>query len=65
MNPTLLGILMIGGSAAYAIAGVCISRKILHGRVREGHNDVLVPIFLNAKRREFRERYTPLVDAGW
>ena len=48
MNSTLLGILIIGGSAAYAIAGVCISRKILHGRVREGHNDVTVPIFLNA-----------------
>jgi Protein of unknown function (DUF4239) len=39
---------MIGGPAVYAVAGVLISRRILHRRVREGHNDVLVPIFLNA-----------------
>jgi hypothetical protein len=48
MNYTLMGILMIGGPAVYAIAGVLISRKILHGKVVEGHNDVCVPIFLNA-----------------
>ncbi len=39
---------MIFGPAAYAVAGVFFSRKILHGRVQEGHNDVCVPIFLNA-----------------
>ena len=39
---------MIGGPVVYAVAGVLISRRILHGRVQEGHNDVLVPIFLNA-----------------
>ena len=44
----LLGLLMIGGPVLYALAGVYISRRILHGRVREGHNDVCVPIFLNA-----------------
>jgi len=48
MNYTLLGVLMIGGPAVYAVAGVLASRRILHGRVQEGHNDVLVPIFLNA-----------------
>lgn len=48
MNYTLLGILMIGGPALYAALGVLISRKVLHGRVQEGHNDVCVPIFLNA-----------------
>ena len=48
MSYPLLGLLMIGGLALYAILGVFIARKILHGRVREGHNDVCVPIFLNA-----------------
>jgi Protein of unknown function (DUF4239) len=48
MNYLLLGVLMIGGPAVYAMAGVFFSRKLLHGRVQEGHNDVCVPIFLNA-----------------
>ena len=48
MNYLLLGILMIGGPTLYAVAGVYLGRKILHGRVQEGHNDVCVPIFLNA-----------------
>src|SRR5579864_4366939 len=48
MSYTLLGLLMIGGLALYALVGVSVSRKILHGRVVEGHNDVCVPIFLNA-----------------
>jgi hypothetical protein len=39
---------MIGGPALFAVAGVWVSRKVQHGRVQEGHNDVLVPIFLNA-----------------
>jgi len=36
MNYTSLGVLMIAGSALYAVAGVSISRRILHGRVQEG-----------------------------
>ena len=48
MNYVVLGVLMIGGPALYAMAGVLFSRKLLHGRVQEGHNDVCVPIFLNA-----------------
>jgi hypothetical protein len=48
MNYFLLGVLMIGGPALYAMAGVFVSRKLLHGRVRKGHNDVCVPVFLNA-----------------
>jgi len=48
MNYLLLGVLMIGGPAVYAMLGVFFSRKLLHGRVQEGHNDVCVPIFLNA-----------------
>jgi hypothetical protein len=39
---------MIAGPTLYAVEGVWLSRRIQHGRVQEGHNDVLVPIFLNA-----------------
>jgi len=48
MNYVLLGVLMIAGPAVFAVVGVWISRKVLHGKVVEGHNDVCVPIFLNA-----------------
>jgi hypothetical protein len=48
VNYLLIGVLMIGGPAVYAMAGVFFCRKLLHGRVQEGHNDVCVPIFLNA-----------------
>jgi uncharacterized membrane protein YeiB len=48
MNTVAFAVLMIGGPAAYAALGVVLCRKRLHGRIREGHNDVLVPIFLNA-----------------
>ena len=48
MNNTTVGILLIGGPALYATLGVLTGRKVLHGKVQEGHNDVLVPIFLNA-----------------
>jgi hypothetical protein len=36
MNYLLVGVLMIGGPAVYALAGVFFGRKILHGRVQEG-----------------------------
>jgi hypothetical protein len=48
MSNAVVGILLIGGPALYAALGVLTGRKLLHGRVQEGHNDVLVPIFLNA-----------------
>jgi len=48
MNYTLLGFLMVFGPVVYAVVGVLVSRKIMHGKVVEGHNDVCVPIFLNA-----------------
>lgn len=48
MSPILYALFVIGGLAAYAALGVLVGRKLLRGRVREGHNDVLVPIFLNA-----------------
>ena len=43
-----LGIGIIGLSAFYAVVGVALVRRFLHGRIREGHNDVLVPLFLTA-----------------
>jgi Protein of unknown function (DUF4239) len=48
MNTVTLAVLMVGGPAVYAALAVVLARKFLHGRVREGHNDVLVPMFLNA-----------------
>jgi hypothetical protein len=45
MNYFLLGVLMIGRPAVYAMAGVFVSRKLLHGRVQEGHNDAACPSF--------------------
>jgi hypothetical protein len=44
----MFAVLVIVGPAAYAALGVAVCRELLRGRVREGHNDVLVPIFLNA-----------------
>lgn len=34
--------------ALLGMVGVLVTRKLLHGRVNEGHNDVLVPLFLTA-----------------
>jgi hypothetical protein len=48
MSWTLLFILFVAGSIAFAIAGVFIGRKVLHHHVKEGHNDVMVPLFLTA-----------------
>jgi hypothetical protein len=40
MNYLLLGVLMIGGPAVYATAGVFFGRKILHGGSRKGEIDL-------------------------
>jgi formate-dependent nitrite reductase membrane component NrfD len=48
MNAALLGILFIGGAILYAVFGVLLTRKLIHRHVAEGHNDVLVPLFLTA-----------------
>ena len=48
MHIIVLGLGVIGLSAFYAMVGVALVRRVLHGRVREGHNDVLVPLFLTA-----------------
>ncbi|HXC54326.1 MAG TPA: hypothetical protein VNU97_03450 [Rhizomicrobium sp.] len=44
----LMGVLSLGGSILFAVGGVYIGRKLNHERVAEGHNDVLVPLFLTA-----------------
>ena len=48
MSWTILLILFVGGSIAFAVGGVFIGRKVVHHRVKEGHNDVMVPLFLTA-----------------
>jgi hypothetical protein len=48
MSPELLGVLFIGGSLVYALVGVPLGRKLVHRHIAEGHNDVLVPLFLTA-----------------
>lgn len=48
MNPLLTEILVILGPIAFATAGVIGVRRAMAGKVREGHNDVLVPLFLTA-----------------
>ena len=44
----LMGVLCFCGSIAFAVGGVLGVRKLIHGQVAEGHNDVLVPLFLTA-----------------
>jgi Protein of unknown function (DUF4239) len=48
MQGFLLAVLIIGGSAAYGGLGVFLGRKLTKAHVAEGHNDVLVPVFLTA-----------------
>jgi hypothetical protein len=48
MQGVLLAVLIIGGCAAYGVLGVYFGRRIIKKHVAEGHNDVLVPIFLTA-----------------
>jgi hypothetical protein len=46
MNGITLAALFVGGFIAFAVVGLAIIRKLIHGHVAEGHNDVLVPLFL-------------------
>jgi Protein of unknown function (DUF4239) len=48
MSLWLLALAVVGVTVLYALVGVSIVRRRMYGRVREGHNDVLVPIFLTA-----------------
>jgi hypothetical protein len=46
MNIFILAFLVVVVPSAAAALVVPAARSLLHGRVREGHNDVLVPLFL-------------------
>jgi Protein of unknown function (DUF4239) len=48
MNVWLLGTLFVGGAILFAVLGVLGGRRLVHHSVAEGHNDVLVPLFLTA-----------------
>jgi Protein of unknown function (DUF4239) len=48
MSGALLALLFVGGAVVYAVVGVLVARKFIHKHVAEGHNDVLVPLFLTA-----------------
>ncbi len=48
MNAFVLALLIVGGAIAYAVVGVLVGRKLTRKHVAEGHNDVLVPVFLTA-----------------
>ena len=41
-------LLAIGSCVLYAAAGVVIVRKLMQGKVREGHNDTIAPMFATA-----------------
>lgn len=47
-SAAVLGVLVVGMSILYAVVGVFVFRWVNHGRVREGHNDVLAPLFATA-----------------
>jgi Protein of unknown function (DUF4239) len=46
MTIVLYALLFVGSAVIYGVVGVLIGRKIVHHQVKEGHNDVLVPVFL-------------------
>jgi hypothetical protein len=48
MNVFALAFLSVAGSIAFAMCGVFLGRRLMHNHVAEGHNDVLVPLFLTA-----------------
>jgi Protein of unknown function (DUF4239) len=48
MNAPILAIICVGGFVLYAIVGTVIGRRFVRHHVAEGHNDVLVPLFLTA-----------------
>jgi Protein of unknown function (DUF4239) len=48
MNAWLVGALVIGAAILYSLIGVIAVRALMRGRVLEGHNDVLSPVFATA-----------------
>ena len=41
-------VLAIGICVIYAAVGVVVVRKLMQGKVREGHNDTIAPMFATA-----------------
>jgi hypothetical protein len=48
MSGFLVAFLFVGGFVLYAVVGTNVVRRLIRHHVREGHNDVLVPLFLTA-----------------
>jgi len=48
MNEFTYALLIVGGTVLYGVVGVIVGRKFVRHQVAEGHNDVLVPVFLTA-----------------
>src|ERR1700674_3714907 len=46
MSLVVFAVIVVGAAIVFALVGVTAVRNAMRGRVREGHNDVLVPIFL-------------------
>jgi hypothetical protein len=48
LNSFILGVVVVCTTIAFGVVGVESCRTLIGGHVREGHNDVLVPLFLTA-----------------
>jgi hypothetical protein len=48
MNEFTYALLIVGGTVLYGVVGVIVGRRFVRHQVAEGHNDVLVPVFLTA-----------------
>ncbi len=48
MSEALYVLLFVGGTVLFGVVDVFLGRKLVHHHVAEGHNDVLVPVFLTA-----------------
>jgi len=48
MSGILQALTFVGGFLLFAVVGVLVVRRLVHRHVAEGHNDVLVPLFLTA-----------------
>ena len=48
MSGALTAVLLVGGFVLYAVIGTSTVRRLIRHQIAEGHNDVLVPLFLTA-----------------
>jgi hypothetical protein len=48
VSPVVTALVFIGGPVAYGVVVAIVGRRVTRRHVREGHNDVLVPLFLTA-----------------